>query len=118
MAKLDTAVANQLLSEQYPQYLFYSKQKSAHLHAVDIQAIVIHHQPKQRLQVLLIKQNPDAVEQDLLNLCHLLRMAGIELHDIGVTGSLLIGAQNPSSDIDLVVYDRKNFIVLEKLLHN
>ncbi len=114
--KLDTALANQLLSDQYPQYLFYSEQKSAHLHAVDIQAITMHHQPKQCLQKLLVKQVPDAVEQDLLNLCHLLRMAGIALHDIGVTGSLLIGAQNSSSDIDLVVYDRKIFYCLRGII--
>jgi predicted nucleotidyltransferase len=114
--KLNTTLANQLLSEQYPQYLFYSAQKSAHLHAVDLQAVVMHHQPKQRLQALLVKQDPDVVEQDLLNLCHLLRLAGIVLHDVGVTGSLLIGAQNPSSDIDLVVYDRNIFHYLRKVI--
>lgn len=107
--KLDTQEANQLLSEHYPQYLFYSQVKSAALHAVNVQSILIHHQPKQRLQDLLAKKNPDIVEQDLLDLCQVLLAQGVDLKSIGITGSLLIGAQNLSSDVDLVVYDRAKF---------
>ncbi len=114
--KLDTLSANQLLQAKYPQYLFFSVQKSAHLHAVDVQSIVMHHQPKQRLQALLVKNSQDKVEQDLHALCHLLQAAGVSLSEIGVTGSLLIGAQNPSSDIDLVVYDRQAFHCLRRII--
>jgi len=114
--KLDTQKANQLLSEHYPQYLFYSQVKSAALHAVNVQSIVIHHQPKQRLQDLLTKKNPDIIEQDLLDLCRILLVQGIDLKDVGITGSLLIGAQNLSSDIDLVVYGREKFHQLRGLI--
>jgi len=107
--KLDTQEANQLLAEHYPQYLFYSQVKSAALHAVNVQSIVIHHQPKQRLQDLLAKKNPDIIEQDLLDLCRILLVQGIDLKGVGITGSLLIGAQNLNSDIDLVVYGREKF---------
>jgi len=114
--KLDTQKANQLLSEHYPQYLFYSQVKSAALHAVNVQSIVIHHQPKQRLQDLLTKKNPDIIEQDLLDLCRILLVQGIDLKDVGITGSLLIGAQKLSSDIDLVVYGREKFHQLRGLI--
>jgi len=107
--KLATRQANQLLQAQYPQYLFYSAVKSAHLHAISVSSISIHYQPRQRLQNILAKQNPDAIEQDLISLCQLLTEQGIQLHDLGVTGSLLIGAQQTNSDIDLVVYGRKSF---------
>ena len=107
--KLATQQANDLLTTQYPQYLFFSQVKSAHLHAVAVADISIHHQPKQHLQAILAKQNPDKIEQDLIALCQLFQAQAISLQGLGVTGSLLIGAQNPGSDIDLVVYGRKTF---------
>ena len=107
--KLATEQANQLLKEQYPQYLFFSEVKSAYLHAVFVADIRIHHQPKQRLHDILTKQNPDKIEHDLISLCQLFQAQGIQLHDLGVTGSLLIGAQNSNSDLDLIVYGRTKF---------
>ena len=64
---------------------------------------------KKHLQVILAKPYPDKIEQDLIALCQLFQAQAIPLQDLGVTGSLLIGAQNPNSDIDLVVYGRKTF---------
>ncbi len=114
--KLATSQANQLLKIQYPQYLFYSQVKSANLHAVSVADISIHHQPRQRLQLLLAKPNPDKIEQDFIDLCQLFQEQGVKLNDLGVTGSLLLGAQNSNSDIDLVVYGRKSFYQLRELI--
>lgn len=114
--KLATAEANQFLLQHYPQYLFFSAVKSAHLHAVSVADISIHHQPVKRLQQILAKLTPDIIEQDLIALCQLLQAEGIQLHDLGITGSLLLGAQQASSDIDLLVYDRKLFHQLRKLI--
>ena len=107
--KVDTAQANQLLEAHYPQYLYYSKVLHASLHAVSIEKIVKHHQPKQRLQTLLQLPPSDEVIKDLLALCQLFQHAGVDLNQVGVTGSLLIGTQKNSSDIDLVIYDRATF---------
>jgi uncharacterized protein len=113
--KLNTAQANQLLAENYPQYLHYSRQLDAHLHGVDLNQIVKHHQPKPRLQTLLdlsgLKNltGLDPVHTDLINLCRLLENAGVDLTHIGVTGSLLINAQTFNSDIDLVFYQHDSF---------
>lgn len=114
--KLSTQQANQLLKEDYPHYLFYSSIKSAYLHAVALSDICIHYQPKHQLQLILAKQDPDTIEQDLIALCQLLVDQGLKLSDLGVTGSLLIGAQNVNSDIDLVVYGRKQFYQLRKYI--
>ena len=107
--KVATDQANQLLQEDYPQYLYFSAVKSARLHAVSTADIYIHHQPRRQLQLILTKQNPDAIERDLIALCQLLVQQGSQITNLGVTGSLLIGAQNAKSDIDLVVYGRKQF---------
>jgi HAD superfamily hydrolase (TIGR01509 family) len=107
--KVATEQANQLLQQQYPDYLHYSPVLDAHLHAVAIERIVKHHQPKHRLQQLMLATRHDAVEQDLYRLCRLLEQHGLDLTQIGITGSLLIGVQNLRSDIDLVCYGRDVF---------
>ena len=107
--KCDTAAANQLLQQYYPHYLHYSPVLDATLHAVPLALIVKHHQPKQRLQHILNTQQPDDIERDLIALCRLLQTHGVDLTQCGVTGSLLIGVQQFSSDMDLVCYERSVF---------
>lgn len=107
--KVATEQANHLLEQQYPDYLHYSPVLDASLHAVATGRIVKHHQPKQRLQQLMSASGHDVVERDLLRLCHLFQRHGLDLTDIGVTGSLLVGVQNQASDIDLVCYGRDVF---------
>jgi predicted nucleotidyltransferase len=51
----------------------------------------------------------DAIESDLFQLCNLLQQGGLDLSQTGITGSLLIGAQQAHSDIDLVCYSRAAF---------
>lgn len=107
--KYDTAEANDLLKRQHPDYLHYSSVLDAHLHAVAVTRITRHHQPRQRLQHVMLSKELDTVEQDLLQLCHLFQQQGLDLIKVGVTGSLLIGVQNQNSDIDLVFYGRDAF---------
>ena len=89
--------------------MHYSPVLDAHLHAVPLTRIVKHHQPKQRLQDLMQAKQHDAIESDLFQLCHLLQQGGLDLTQTGITGSVLIGAQQASSDIDLVCYSRAAF---------
>ena len=89
--------------------MHYSPVLDAHLHAVPLTRIVKHHQPKQRLQDLMQAKQHDAIESDLFQLCNLLQQGGLDLSQTGITGSLLIGAQQASSDIDLVCYSRAAF---------
>lgn len=114
--KYSTITANALLKESFPQYLYYSYAKDVHLHAVPVEKIFRHHQPKNRLQTLLCKKAQDKVEQDLLDLCDLFKQGGLNLMQVGVTGSILIGAQNKDSDIDLVLYGRKHFFHCREII--
>jgi predicted nucleotidyltransferase len=107
--KVATEQANNHLQQQHPDYLHYSPVLDAHLHAVAIDRIVKHHQPKHRLQQVMQAALHDAVERDLFLLCELFGQHGLNLAQTGVTGSILVGVQNPDSDIDLVCYDRKVF---------
>ena len=109
LKKYATDEANAFLQQHYPDYLHYSPVLDAPLHAVAIERIVKHHQPKQRLQEILHSLQADVIEQDLIALCQLLQARGLDLTQLGVTGSLLIAAQQASSDIDLVCYTRDVF---------
>lgn len=107
--KKATGEANAMLRRFHPDYLHYSETLDANLHAVPKSRIVRHHRPKHRLKQIMQADRHDAVERDLFLLGELLQQQGLDLTDIGVTGSLLIGVQRDSSDIDLVCYGRDVF---------
>lgn len=107
--KKATGEANAVLQRFHPDYLHYSETLDANLHAVPKTRIVRHHQPRHRFTQIMQADRHDAVESDLFLLGELLRQQGLNLTDVGVTGSLLIGVQRDSSDIDLVCYGRDVF---------
>lgn len=107
--KVGTEQANAILSEHFPDYLYYSTVLDTHLHAVDERQVVQHFQPRQVLQDLLQAETTDPVVGDLQKLCSLLRANRLDLRQFGITGSILVGMQNHASDIDLVCYDREAF---------
>ncbi|MGZ4960149.1 MAG: hypothetical protein ACXV7J_12905 [Methylomonas sp.] len=107
--KVATEEANRHLAEHHAEYLFYSRLLDARLHGVAEDSIVRHYSPRQVLQQLLKSEASDSVLGDLQHLCDLFQRDGIALEQVGITGSLLIGAQNHASDIDLVCYDRAVF---------
>lgn len=109
--KYSTQQANNLLKQKFPHYLYYSEAKDAHLHAVNKDKIFKHHRAKIRLRELIEKpvEQLCPVEIDLVKLCELYAELGFDLNTIGITGSILIAAQNQNSDIDLVCYDRASF---------
>jgi predicted nucleotidyltransferase len=107
--KVSTEQANEYLGRHFPHYLYHSAVLDANLHAVATDQITQHHCPRRRLQQLLSNQQRDKVEQDVYDLCLLFQNNGLDLTNVGITGSVLIGAQHETSDIDLVMYDRDAF---------
>lgn len=107
--KIDTQQANQLLQQSHPQYLYQSTQFDTHFHAVETQDIVKHHRTEERLHAVLQHEPRDKIEQKLHRLIPILVRFGANRHTLGLTGSMLINQQSPKSDIDLVVFGRKEF---------
>lgn len=114
--KLATEQSNDFLARHHPHYLYYSSARDAHLHAVAIHQIKQHHQPRRRLQQLLANPSGDPVIEDLLQLIQLFRQQDLDISAIGVTGSVLIGAQKGRSDLDLVIYERNSFYKAREII--
>ncbi|MES9831806.1 MAG: nucleotidyltransferase domain-containing protein [Candidatus Thiodiazotropha sp. DIVDIV] len=114
--KLSTDEAETLLQNSHPQYRYYSSTRDVWLHGVHQDRIVYHHQPRLRLQEILQTEPNDQIEAKLQRLIEQLKQHGLEAGEIGVTGSMLIGAQKKSSDIDLVFYQRKAFFTAREII--
>ncbi|MEC4748970.1 hypothetical protein [Methylomicrobium sp. Wu6] len=107
--KQATAEANAYLRRHHPDYLHYSPVLDAYLHAVEVERIVRCHQPRHRLRHIMQSHDHDPIERDVVALGVLLMQQGVDLDTVGITGSILVGAQKDSSDIDLVSYGRGSF---------
>jgi predicted nucleotidyltransferase len=107
--KQATEDANAFLRRHHSHYLHYSLVLDAGLHAVSVERIVKHYQPRLRLKQLMENGRHDPVERDVVVLGELLKQQGVDLERVGVTGSVLVGVQNEKSDIDLVCYGRDVF---------
>ncbi len=107
--KLSTQAANSLLQQNYPEYFIHSDLFDADLHAVPFSHVHKHHQPRRRLAELMGAMARDQVEHDCQQVCSMLERQGIDLDQVGVTGSLLPALQNSASDIDLVFYEKNVF---------
>ncbi len=114
--KVNTEQANQLLQNQYPQYLYRSQQVDAHFHAVAITDIIQHHKPEQRLQTVINCDAHDEIEGKCQQLIRLFQQYKVNIDCLGLTGSMLIGQQKSTSDIDFAVYGRDNFQGLRKVI--
>jgi predicted nucleotidyltransferase len=119
--KYDTQAANAFLKAFYPDYLIHSYQLDADLHAVARERILQHYVPQERLRQLRTMTPADTLEHEVAELCRLLGDQGVGLEQLGLTGSVLIGAQRADSDIDLVCYSRAAFTetrkAIQALLH-
>ncbi|NBV75927.1 MAG: hypothetical protein EBR59_08230 [Methylococcaceae bacterium] len=114
--KLHSDEANAYLRLHAPHYLWHSVLLDADLHAVPLFAIHQHYQPRQVLSDLLLTATDDPVLMDLQHLCRLFAEKNIDLKQLGVTGSCLLGLQKHSSDLDLVCYQATQFIRLRQVL--
>ncbi len=93
------------LREQYPQYLFFSKNFDLELQGVKLEDIKQIYTPRAYFKKLKDKNELTETEIQSKNLCELLIHKGdIPENSIGISGSPMIGLNIKSSDIDIVIY--------------
>jgi predicted nucleotidyltransferase len=97
------------LRELYPQYIHRCPVRNITVSSVPKGSVERYYVPRERLDSILRDGPTDELEYKLVNLVTILSdLSGLQTRDMGVTGSILTGTQNPAfSDIDLTIYGLK-----------
>lgn len=114
--KLATAEAEAHLAARAPGYRYRSKRSDALLHGIPLDRIVRHYRPRERVRGLLRDGARDPIEEKALRWLRIVSGKGLDPARIGLTGSLLIGAQTADSDLDFVVYGREFFFEARRIV--
>lgn len=108
-----SAECQKFLSRLHPGYVRFCAELDREVTVVPEGDVVDHFQPAARLGQL-IRKAEDADINSIVS--ELASRSGLRESDLGITGSFLVGAQNRSSDIDLVVYGLSNYARLQDAL--
>jgi hypothetical protein len=100
-----TAQSFQFLEKTYPDHLFYSDVTGGMLQCVPLDKVEKVYRPQEVLERIMEEPRSEA-EERVVELADLLEDIPQDMK--GVTGSLLLGLEGGSSDIDFVVYGREN----------
>lgn len=94
-----------ILGARYPVYLADDPVSGLRLQSVPRCRIRTVHDPRSYLTSLCDRGPDGPLEEDALVLAALLReIAAVSRAGLGVSGSLMVGLQQPSSDLDLIIY--------------
>jgi predicted nucleotidyltransferase len=105
--------SHQFLREHAPGYLRFCPELDRKMTIVPYDKVLAHHEPAECLsRMMRTGEDPEVVAI----VSTLTSKAGLPPRDLGITGSYLVGAQTPSSDVDLVVYGLHNYPRLTRAL--
>ncbi len=116
--KISTHDATIVLQRDYPQYLFHSKLRDTVIHAVAEEHILTHRAARDGIANLQSEKEPTPIREKARRAVDYLIDAGIDRGCLGVSGSLVLGAEKPDSDVDLVCYDASMFQTVRRLFQH
>ena len=107
-----------LIAKCYPQYMVFHEMLGLNLVGVQDKAIAEARRPEVRLQALIEAGPTDALLATMERVLMItLNNSGLKTRDFGVFGSMLHGFHHPEfSDIDLIVYGKKENAQIRKTL--
>ena len=118
MHKLTTKKAEKIISEYYPEFQFNSSYVDIGLHGIPINMIKKIYYPEETVNQLLNTRTPENKERDAIGAIKYLKGIGCKAGNIGITGSIMLGAHNECSDIDIVIYGREAFLKIRSQIKN
>jgi 2-amino-4-hydroxy-6-hydroxymethyldihydropteridine diphosphokinase len=108
----------QFIRATCPQYLAYDPLFQTTLQSVPHSLVRIIHDPRRRLQELARTSGIKEIEKDAEAFAALLKNeAGVPWHSLGISGSLLIGLDADSSDLDISVFGEQHCYRVYHALH-
>jgi len=100
-----------ILRQKYPHYIYYDNVFGEWLEGAPNNLIIEHYQPIQKALSLIRRRDLSAIEAQAVRFIQEIHdYAGIPIGNIGVSGSILVGLYASSSDIDVIVYGRRESI--------
>ncbi|MFX1389603.1 MAG: nucleotidyltransferase domain-containing protein [Promethearchaeota archaeon] len=108
-----------ILREKYPKYLLFLKQLDLEVQGVRNNNIKKIYTPRAFYKKLGEYNNLSKLEKNSKDLCDLFIEKGdITENAIGITGSIMIGLNSRSSDIDIIIYGSENSMKFQAKLRN
>lgn len=110
-----------ILKRSYQHLLINDSFLNMEIPEVPKKEVETHFKPEEIMGILREKQNPDVLEQKVIDFSHLIMdRSGVSSLAIGVSGSIMIGLHMISSDMDFIIYgkdeSRKIRNVLKRML--
>ena len=118
MHKLTTQKAEKIIRESYPEFQFNSSYTDIGLHGIPINMIKKIYYPEETVNQLLNTRTSGNKERDAIGAIKYLQGIGCKIDYIGITGSIMLGAHNLCSDIDIVIYGREAFLKIRSQIKN
>jgi predicted nucleotidyltransferase len=107
----------ELLKQKFPQYLVFDRVFNEWLCEVPVDMVKEHYEPHRFLSQLRRSQVNEELGKSALELTRLLKQHSlVNWSALGVSGSLLVGLNMPSSDIDVMIYGSKSCEKVHKTL--
>ncbi|MBS7649483.1 hypothetical protein KEJ17_07585 [Candidatus Bathyarchaeota archaeon] len=107
----------EILRDRYPHYIYYDEIFGDWLEGVPNNLIAKLYEPSKKVSDLLNKSSLDIVEAEALKFIFTLHeYSNVSLKNLGLSGSVLVDLHSSESDIDAVVYGRRNCFTVHEWL--
>jgi hypothetical protein len=107
------------LYEHFPEYVYFDPVFGVELEGVPRTQILKVYNPIDRLQKLLSLGPSDDIENNVILFAETLQEESrVPVNKMGVSGSVLVDLTRPESDIDIIVYGKKNCYAACEALRN
>lgn len=107
----------EFLEKEYPYYVSFCKVRNIKISMVPKKYILEYYVPEERIGEIFEGER-DSLEEEVFEfVTKLQELSGVKLKYFGVTGSILTKIHNKAfSDIDLLIYGRKNALKIKEIL--
>ncbi len=100
-----------ILRRYYPQYVYFDRIFGMEMQGIPKERVRKVYRPQEVLQALMEKSILSDLERSAVALIRILHeSSNVKIESMGISGSIMAGLHTEKSDIDVIVYGRKNCI--------